>query len=247
MKDARKLAAFLADWSEKPWDEFIIAEHDKSYSTSESVVFSLIRGCAMQNLAAIKMAISRMDGKVETPVQLIMPKVFYLFPHAKSVMEPIIIEGPKSKEIVVFTEDEMKPVPPSKGFRDAMSRMVDAPRSVPQDIIKMQEQVEKFVRGQGRAPKHIPRVKSVVVAHALQMAQSRNMDAVNEVFDQLDGKLVEKIRVVGDDMYLTSFSSTAPEGAVLNEDGVYMIEATKVQEMWRKNLGGEKVQAIIEE
>jgi hypothetical protein len=83
-------------------------------------------------------------------------------------------------------------------------------------------------------------VKAVVAAHLLVMAQGRSMDAIGEVFDAIDGKLVETIQILGDDLYITNYSNIAPEGATLNENGILQMEATASQKMWAEKLSKDK-------
>jgi hypothetical protein len=86
-------------------------------------------------------------------------------------------------------------------------------------------------------------VKSVIVAGLLKMAHNGSLSAIFEVFDNLDGKLVDKIRVLGDDVFLTSYDTIAPWGAVKNEEGVFVLEAENTSSSWtvslkRKQEGG---------
>jgi hypothetical protein len=95
---------------------------------------------------------------------------------------------------------------------------------------------QQWLKGNGDRPEEIPMVKSVVAAHLLHLAQQRNVDALNEVFDQIDGKLVETIQILGEDIFITTYSLTAPDGAYLNKDGVLQLEATQAQNMWAEKL-----------
>jgi hypothetical protein len=126
---------------------------------------------------------------------------------------------------------------PSMGFRETLAAMSDYPRDVPEMITAFALQTEQWMREQAPEPENIPMVKSVVAAHLLIMAQSRNMDAIGEVFDSIDGKLVETLQVLGEDIYINIYSEHAPPGAVPNADGVLQIEATQAQEQWANKLG----------
>ena len=121
--------------------------------------------------------------------------------------------------------------------------MADYPRELPEAIIKQAEIVHQAVNDKAPMPDEIPRVKSVVAAHLLVMAQARNIDALGEVFDQIDGKLAETIQILGDDLYITSYAASAPAGAYLNDDGVVEIEATVAQNLWAEKLGAKNVAA----
>ena len=241
----RKMAEFLAKVADFKWTDFIKAETDDSYTTSQSIVFSLIRACAMENLPAIKSAINRLDGKVETPVQVLMPKVYYLYPNATEALRNTVIEEEQALQ-VIEVEVDLDPVleTPTKGFRETLARMADYPRETPKNIIEAQNQCEEYVRRGGPLWLPVPLVKAVVSAHILHMAQERNIDAMEEVMDNIDGRLVETIRMVGEDLYIMQFGTVAPPGAVKNEDGVWQVEATQAQKMWREKLGETSVKII---
>lgn len=252
MGQREKLGAFLAEVANWKWDEFARSEKDPQYSTNQAIIFALVRACSMEKLDAIKLSLNRLDGKLKTPVKIEFPKIFYLFPNAKPV-EPtkkLMDEGDIGQDIEILEGDIEVPatVPepepqkgdlPSMGLRETLSRMSDFPRNVPEAIIKRAQLAEQHVRGQIPRPPddEIPLVKSVVAAHLLKMAQDRNMEAITEVFDQIDGKLLETIQVIGEDIYISDYSLLAPEGAYLNKDGIMQIEATQAQNLWAQKLG----------
>lgn len=243
MANKRKIAAFLAEVIEWEWDKFMKAEVDPNYTTGESMVFALVRACVMENPAAIQTAVDRIDGKSETPVEIVLPKVFYVFPNAPV---PIVIEAPKDKELTL--DVDLTPVndSPTKGLRDVAERMSEAKRSVPSEIIVQQEMAEEWFATGTQRPTYFPYVKSVIVARMFRMAHKRKMGMINQLFDDIDGKLVEKIKVMGDDMYITQFGTVAPPGAYVNEHGVMQLEATQVQALWQAKLGTKKGMDIIE-
>lgn len=254
-----KLAKFLKEVSNWTWEEFAKAEKDKSYTSNQAIVFALVRSCSMQSLSAIKIAINRLDGKLKTPVQIEMPKVFYLYPNATGSVQPsdalsvvedeltklhadAIVEGiPLAGEVIpttttTTTQREAKDLA-TMGFRETLSELADLPRELPEAIVALALQTEQWIRKQGEQPPEIPRVKSVVAANLLIMAQNRNIDALTEVFDQVDGKLTETIQILGEDIYITNYGLTAPDDAYLNEDGILQVEATVSQDIWASKLG----------
>lgn len=255
MSGQDKLAKFLREASNWRWDEFWRAERDKQFTTNQAIIFALIRACAMEKMEAIKIALNRIDGKLKTPVRVEMPKVYYLYPYAQlpdtpEPASPLPAGSPDEPGEVL--EGELLPAPihhdstnepkdlPSMGLRETLAEMSDYPRELPDQIIKLAEETEAWLRNHGPKPDEIPMVKSVVAAHLLIMAQKRNIDALTEVFDQIDGKLVETIQVLGPDggdIYITMYATTAPPGAKLNSDGVLQIEATQTQETWANKLG----------
>jgi hypothetical protein len=253
------LGNFLKDLANFSWEEFVRAEKSKDYTTNESIVFALVRACAMQKLDAIKISLNRLDGKLKTPIKVEYPKVYYLFPNA--VQKPVE-SGDKSDTLTLphdpkpadpkadtyaLTGEVLPPKPEptievdehdieKMGLRETLRKMAEYQRDLPGAIIELQAQTELYVRGQGPRPREIPRVKSVVAAHLLEMAQKRNMDAIYEVFDQIDGKLVETLQILGEDIYLTSYATEAPPTAKLNADGVLQVEAEAVQLLWAQKL-----------
>lgn len=247
-----KLGSFLKEVSNWSWEEFVRAENDPKYTTNQSIIFSLVRACAMEKMEAIRMSLNRIDGKLKTPVRIEHPRIFYIFPnviptasdqkaHALSNVTPALNSSPVEGEIIpapeipeeTHTADDL----PTMGLRDTLNALAETPREMPEHILRFAEETERWVRSKGPRPAEMPRVKSVMAAHLLTMAQKRNLDAMTEVFDQIDGKLVETIHVIGEDLYITSYLTQAPEGAVLNADGIYQIEAPQVQDLWAQKLG----------
>lgn len=244
-----KLGDFLREVSNMTWDEFWKAERNRNYTTNQSIVLGLIRACAMEQMSAIKLALNRLDGKLKTPVKIETPKVYYLYPSATGVLPSPTHEQLESGETVelvstnatptlttTMTAEPTKEDLPAMGLRDTMAAMADYPRELPEQIVALAQQTEQWLRGQGTQPPEIPMVKSVVAAHLLVMAQKRDIEALYEVFDQIDGKLVETIQLLGEDIYITDYSLTAPAGAQLNADGVYQLEAAQAQATWSAKL-----------
>jgi hypothetical protein len=252
------LGTFLREVSNWQWSDFCKAENDPNYTNNQATIFALVRACAMQKMDAIKLALNRIDGKLKTPIRIEMPKVFYLFPNAalpeaeaeEAVLpDPLRIEeftDPITKELMTFEVLETEPPEereqeeldlPSLSLRQTVAKMADAPRQVPATVIEFATKVQQWLNGRGPQPMENPLVKSVVAAHLLAMAQNRNLSALTEVFDQIDGKLVETIQVLGEDIFITSYSLQAPDGAYLNSDGVLQLEAKQAQEMWAQKLG----------
>lgn len=254
MNERGKLRKFLNEVIHWRWDEFCAAEFDTNYKSYEAAVFSLIRTAAEGKLSAIKLAIDRVDGKIETPVEIVYPKVWMLYPEATGTSQPA--EGGKNapqleagRDVIDITPDEPEPeviepeAPAVMSLRETLNKMSEQPRSLTSIIKERKKEVEILVKNNGGKSfsdadeqLHAPLVKSIIAANLLSLAENGNFDAVNEVFEQIDGKLVETIKVLGDDIYLTSYALEAPAGALKNEDGVYMIEATEVADQWKQKL-----------
>lgn len=253
-----KLGNFLREASNWSWEEFARAEKDSKFTTNQALIFSLIRACAMQNLPAIKLALNRIDGKLKTPIKIEMPKVYYLFPDATLEPGETEVKGELGnvegvtvhQETNALTGEVIEPTDPepdveendlpSLSLRQTLSKMSDYPRELPQRIVDVALLTEQWLRNEAPKPADIPRVKSVVAAHLLMLAQKRNIDALTEVFDQIDGKLTETLQVLGEDIYITSYATHAPAGATVNKDGVLQLEATQAQSMWAERLQKER-------
>lgn len=252
--DQSKLANFLREISNWNWEEFCRAENDPKFTSNEAVIFALIRACVMEKMEAIKLALNRLDGKLKTPVRIEMPKVFYRYPMAKlstgednsvekkaQAMPEISLlpegEKPTISGEVLAPLEEQEPDLATLSLRQTLGKMADHPRQVPDAIIAYATETQQWLKGNAPEPEEKPLVKSVVAAHLLKLAQDRNIDALSEVFDQVDGKLVETIQVLGDDLYITDYSLSAPDGAYLGPDGVLMLEATQAQDTWAQKLG----------
>lgn len=247
----KKMGTFLREVSNWDWEQFFRAEHDDQYTSNEAIIFSLIRSCAMQKMEAIRMSLNRLDGKLKTPVEIEYPHIYYLFPNAKSMEAEMAEHNEREKNLkhlpggtTVVSGEIMAPEPepeeddlPSLSLRDTVAKMSDYPRELPNAIIARAEEVQQAVNANAPMPPEVPKVKSVVAAHLLTMAANRNLAALTEVFDQIDGKLVETIQILGEDIYITNYSTIAPPGATVNDDGVLQVEAEAAQTMWAQKLG----------
>lgn len=245
--DRGKLGTFLSEVIHWTWDEFCRAEKDYNYTGYEGAVMSLLRNCSDGKLNAIKLAIDRVDGKVETPVKVEYPKVFILFPHAKTVaLGPPEPDSPQAllappEDFDSLSEEPAQPEEEkvhvaTMSLRQTVEKMADAPRKVPHVIHKRKKDIEKMIEGDEDTSQieNIPLVKSVVAANLILLAtEAGKFEAITELFDQIDGKLVETIRILGEDMYLESYVLEAPYGAQKNKDGVYYLEAPQIAGTWK--------------
>jgi hypothetical protein len=111
-------------------------------------------------------------------------------------------------EIIEHKNDskaEPEPTLQDLTLRQTLAKMSDYPREVPDAVIHYAEQTQQWLQGNAPEPEEKPAVKSVVAAHLLALAQKRNIEALSEVFDQIDGKLTEVIQILGEDIYITSY------------------------------------------
>jgi hypothetical protein len=251
--DIGRLGKFLSEVANWTWEDFVLAEKDPAYTSNQAVIFALIRSCASEKMDAIRIALNRLDGKLKTPIIIETPKIYYQFPNATLPEDAPKVEGmnmdpPGGPEIPISGEvlappkvEKSESDLPSMTLRETLMEMANYPRSLPEGIIKLAEQTDAWLRRGTPRPDEIPKVKSVVAAHLLAMANNRNLDALTEVFDQIDGKLAETIKLIGDDLYITSYLNEAPPGAYINADGVVEIEADIAQKMWAEKLGNARL------
>ena len=239
-----KLTPFFKELIECRWSQFVQAERAEEHTSAQGVVFAIVRACAEGKLPAIKESLNRIDGKLAEQIEVQYPKFYITYPHAE-VRETTVKVGGKDKQIVSVTgvkepkKDKQSVSAPlvTGSLRDTLNRMSDAPKSLVNTILEGAKDVDLH---EGYAadtePLNDPLVKSVIVAGLLRMAHNGSLGAIFEVFDNLDGKLVDTIRVLGEDVYLTSYDTIAPAGAT-KVDGVYQMEADNTTNKWAISLG----------
>jgi hypothetical protein len=231
----KTLTEIFAELVELHWSEFLTLEQNGNISNRQSVVVSLIRACVGGSMRAIQTALDRLDGVVEDRVEVILPKFYYRYPFASSVegddSPPLV--APSTEPVLALAQAQSESELPSGKLRPVLERMLEAPRTTALAILASQQLLDK-----GESAMNDPYVKSVIVSALLGLAHTGKMGAVLEVFDQIDGKIAKVLHVMGDDVYVDSYLETAPVGAVLNEDGIYQIEATNITTVWQDRLEG---------
>lgn len=244
--DRGKLGNFLREVIDWSWKEFCEAEKSNEFTGYEASVLSLVRTCSEGKLGAIKVAIDRVDGKVETPIRVEYPKVYILYPQAKGVAElgpgesksegdTDVPHKPETSEVAIYEEPaeeaEVKDVV-TFTLRETLTEMADRQRGLVDLILDRKKKTE---RGELTDEVNIPKVKSIIAANLLSLAMGgKNFEAVMEVFDQIDGKLVETYKILGQDMFLKSYLLEAPYGAKKNKNGVYQIEVPSIANTWKE-------------
>lgn len=209
------------------WGEFVALEKDKSTSVDNVVLCSLIRTCAdKEDIAAIKLAFDRVDGVLDTLVDIKVPKFYTRYVNAKE------IEAGK-KQIEAPEEVEKEKVsnydPATAKLRETLQEM----RSMPRDVIRMVLRYKKRIE-EGTGVDHEPKVKSVIVANLLKNVSRGNFRAVELVFDQIDGKLPKTIQLLGgEDVYVDDYNTEiAPAHAIKDKNGVYCAENKVMTAAW---------------
>lgn len=246
--DRGKLGNFLREVIDWEWDTFCEAEKDESYSGYQSSVFALVRAAAEAKLSAIKLAIARIDGQVKTPIKVEYPTAYLTFPYA----ERLALPPAGSQAVALLPDPEPISLPEDEAFpeleepqgslamltlRETLNKMADAPRKIPLLIDDQRKRVE---RNEYLGDAKVPLVKSVICAHLLILANEKhNFDAITEIFDQIDGKLVETIKLMGD-IHLTSYALEAPYNATKNKDGIWQIEQPIITDIWTQKLSNKR-------
>lgn len=240
-----KLTPFFKEVIEKRWSEFVLMEESEDYTSSQAVVFSVIRACVNGKLPAIRESLNRVDGKLAEEIEVIYPKFYITYPHATAIAGPKDQVRVEAGELIVPEGDGSTSIGPDPelplvtgSLRDTLTRMSAQPRNLVTAILTAAKDVEtRNSYKSEHEPLSDPLVKSVIVAGLLKLAHNGNLGAIFEVFDNIDGKLVDTIRVLGEDVYLTSYDLVAPAGAEKNKDGVYQMEADNTSSKWAISLG----------
>jgi hypothetical protein len=229
------------------WSEFILFESDMNGSNFDGAIAALVRACRKGNLRAIQTALDRLDGKVAMEIEVEYPKFYTLYPNAtKTADDPSIIEidggrlaevepipdnphelmlvdGPHDKDVVQDPEEEL----PTGSLRKVLEKMIHSSKKVTTAILESADSLES-----GDVPLMDPHVKSVIVAGLMKLVHDGRMGAVFEVFDQLDGKVADKYKILGGDVHFKNYATIAPAGAVRNEDGIYQVYSDKITNSW---------------
>lgn len=216
------------------WDVFYALEHDKNRTVDDDVLCTLIRICAdTDDIAAIKLAFDRIDGLLETLINVKVPKFYTRYVNATSVEAGTsALEAPGDTPV----EQQSDYDPATAKLRETLKEM----RSMPQDVIRVvklyKKRIEKAMDAGIVIPpeQRRPMVKSVIVANLLKNVQKGRFKAVELVFDQIDGKLPKTIALLGgEDVYVDDYNIIeAPVGSELGEDGVWFAENKVMTAIW---------------
>lgn len=237
-----KLTPYFRDLIEMRWDEFTQAEQNTSITSTEATVHAIVRACVKGKLPAIRESLNRIDGKLAEEIEVEYPKFIILYPHAevKESTAPHTVKVEGGEMAVPSTDATLAPAPdaPTNSLRDALKRLSAKPQQTAIDILEAALYIDEHKYETVKPHyENNPRVKSVIAAGLLTMASKGHLGAIFEVFDNIDGKLVDKIKVLGDDVYFNSYDTIAPSGAIKNKDGIYQIEADNTTNQWAVKLG----------
>lgn len=209
------------------WSEFIALETSKASNVDDVILCSLIRTCAdTDDIAAIKLAFDRVDGLLDTLIEIKVPKFYTRYLKATS-QEPgtAQIEAPEDAK----KDDASKYDPATAKLRETLKEMRGMPRDVIRVVLLYKKRIEK-----GTTVETKPKVKAVIVANLLRHVTKGRFRAIELVFDQIDGKLPKAINLLGGaDVYVDDYNElVAPAHALIDEKGVYYAENQYMTTAW---------------
>lgn len=226
------------------WSEFTEIENSENSTVEEELICSLVRSCAdSSSTNAIKIAFDRVDGLLEIPLEIKVPKFYIRYVNAKE------IEGDTSAiEAVESSKDEKTSNydPATAKLRETLQEM----RKMPKQVIALVLGNKQLIDEHKNAPND-PMVKSVIVANLIYQASKGKINAVDLIFDQIDGKLARTINLLGgQDVYIDDYAAdTAPAGAIKDENGYYIAESSTMTAAWIRGFANSQkgLESILEE
>lgn len=227
--------ATLGDMAEWKWQDFCIArENAHNYSEYEDTLFEIIMSITnpKTSLAAIRRAIDRVDGKQPENISVEYPKFFMRYPYAKNINAVTSNDAVVAPEVlpeVIVPAPEMA----TAGIRGAIRVVSSKPKGTAVEVLKLATDISNDPHGTFA---YDPKVKGVIAA-ALIMLSKTKQGAMDELLDQIDGKVKTTYKLLGDDVYMTSYDDVAPAGGHLDADGVYVIESNNITDTWALKLG----------
>ena len=220
----------VADWE---WKDFIIARNGDTKSEYEDAILELIYSIADEktSLSAIKKSIERVDGKQPENIKVEYPKFYMRYPYAKNIDKLI---GKGTVASTVAPEVKMPaPEMATAGIRGAIADVSSRPKG---SAAKVLEIARRFIEDPAYQSRVSIKVKEVV-ASALIVLSKTKQSAMEELLNQIDGKVAVTYKLLGDDVYLTDYGIEAPLGGFLDKDGIYVIESKNVTDTWAAKRG----------
>ena len=244
----KSLSEYFAEIVELSWREYLAQERSPDVTSRQALLFAIVRACVEGKLGAIQTSLDRLDGPVARNIKTILPKFYTEFPYAKSVAVASSVDDgmptlPSSTEPETQTISSTPQNPPSDNgldpeplvpeelptgkLRPVIDKMMDSPQNIPESILKATQACDKYDYSLGN-----PTVKSAIVAGLINLAHNGKMSAIDEILNQLDGKVAEVYHLLDDDVVTTSYALEAPAGATKDENGVYRIENKSMGALW---------------
>lgn len=233
------MTAFLKEIIHWTWTEMMTLQYDPRTLGIHSTVMGIIKLCASGNMNSIKLLLNRLEGKVETPINIIKPKVYLRYPNATNIAE---LEAYAKEQASQSNDSDTKRKRQTNsqrkrlnvaemGLGQTVKAMLTVPVDVPTQILKQKMLVEQDMEN-GHKPDHSPYVKSVIAASIIHNANfDNNYDALQVLLERVEGKVEENIRIIGDDIFIDQYAETAPLGSVLI-NGQWCFESAQIADKW---------------
>lgn len=209
------------------WSEFTELEKSGDTLVDDGVLCALVRICAdTDDIAAAKLAFDRIDGLLETPLEVKVPKFYTRFVNAKELES-----GAEAPQAALDTPKEETSAydPATAKLRETLAEMRRMPKAVVILVLKNKKLIDE-----SKPTKNDPMVKSIIVANLLKNVSKGRFRAIELVFDQIDGKLTRTVTLLGgEDVYIDDYLVTkAPADALKDKDGYYIAENQAMTTIW---------------
>lgn len=216
---------------ELKWSDFRKLEVDPNQSNFNSVITAFVRACLKGNLRAIQVALDRVDGPIANEIEVEYPQFYTLYPNAtlvaddSKIIDIVEFEPDHNRDVIVIPAEPEEL--PTGSLRVVLDKMMDSPKQTVTNIIGWVGLVDNGDTSMGD-----PRVKSVIIAGMMQLVYSGRVNAIFEIMNQIDGKIHEKYKILGSDVFIYNYGTIAPAGSVKNSDGIYQITADNTTNAW---------------
>lgn len=205
--DKKKGGDYLISILEESYSIVLDEGRDDTTTNLEGTVHALVRNISNGNVRSIKTALERVDGKVSKPVEIRTPRIVHKYINAKTNTGPKFLPraavSPDNSEVVREAN-----ALPSFSIRGMIEKLEDKPKTVVHTIL---ENKTKF------------KVVEVIAAKLYDLAHHEEQKAIDEILDQIDGKVADVIEILGEDIELLEYQDEAPINAIL-ENGVYVVK-----------------------
>lgn len=227
--------SFLADVFEWEFQHFVgeLTDPTGDYSEYQLSLLYLVSAITSPktSLKAITTSLERVDGKQPDKLEVIFPKFYTLYPNATTTVggETTPTSAPTPEPTPPPSEPEI-PDESVKGLRAEIQRLSEQKRGYVDQVILAAELIMA-----GKESINQPKVKTVAAAMLYRLSRS-SMLALDTLLEQVEGKVKDKVELLGGDVYLTSFAEVAPAGAIKNSNGIYQIENEQATTLWTERL-----------
>lgn len=228
-----QLATQFEEFIHLPYDEYYKQKKTKSNTVDERTIMSLIDICTdTDDIAAAKMSFDRIEGLLETPVHIKVPKFYMRYVNAKAIEQSETKAIEAAETVKVEQDDNYDPA--TAKLRETLQKMRDMPEQIIPAILRVKKAVQAGKDVNLTGNQKMPQVKHVIIANLLRNVRKGRYRAIELVFDQLDGKLVRTITLLGgEDVYVDDYNTlVAPAQSVLDDSGVYICENHTMTTAW---------------